>query len=997
MNCKPPVQLSKKVGALPKSAKPFINPSFLIKNKGNLSQVLQKSQSSEKLQSEHNHEGNQGEPKVNLPKESSKAVKPKIKIPEAKFKSIELKLKLKPKPLEQKLDEQKLEEQKPAEQKPKPMHPKFKSLKTKPQIGGMKPPEAKMKFPKSKIPPPGAKFNPSEVKFKTLVTKAKPAIGQTKEDGSNSELSDEHVKMAKSMIKMPPSPNEESHDSNEEVVKENGNDKSRKDTILNKSKYFDKKNILHVLKGKNGKEKSKLMGAGPPPMTMPKVKFPFPSEKEKAKEKAKEKVKEKTKEKTNVFSPATQKENSKVNSVSSSPVQANLLVKKYTSSFSKEMVKSEISEKNAKKEESEKEVANSEPQRIPTSPIKRKASMFKSTKNVSSSKVEQPNEHVRNLVKSDVMIGIADEMPQIGPLSTRRESTLLQNTHYINAFSRFDGNYVGKVTGPPIPISSLDKTPQKLSEKKDYENELHHNTIHTNIPSPFVDFSHVVNFPFHPFISNGRSGSVETAPFVMYPGFYYMPAMACDPDWRYATGCIEAGDKRSSKRGEMGEKISTHDIRKGRKSTATCDKGHGEMVAGGHLKPLQFRHGADWDTDDEKFLNDDVYLEEQKEEETRKPKRGSTNKASAKNENAKGGQKSQYIGNSKWYDIERRLNNCRGVIEDYNCSYYKDDESDESEGGSGCEEEADTRYEDEEGNESYYKEEGEHTYEEDMYNDYALKGKKNSWDKRKKGGKKKRGQGKNSLNVGDAYNFNFDDLYKNYKIEYLNEKLKWANEYLNRKADRGADKEESEEEIGVEERKSAQRRTSSHVGHRVKDKKKHLERLDDIAHLFLPKKKNHENLFDLSLNFSRVSDNDKNDIINMLFSCRELEKLIEEQHCVLDMLDNDLKEVNASLKLPSNWDNFENFEILQENILNEEEQGLPLNNTPLFIKGKVALVPKNLEPFLDKVPLKRESAKVAETEKTVSQAYETPVNIKYIPKFAKAKVKQKIPLLMKNA
>ncbi|SBS82556.1 conserved Plasmodium protein, unknown function [Plasmodium ovale] len=972
MNYKPSVQMSKKVGALPKSAKPFINPSFLIKNKGNLSQVLQKSQSSEKLGSEHNHEGNQGEPKVNPPKESPKAVKPKIKIPEAKFKSIELK----PKPLEQKQ----------AEQKPKPMHPKFKSLKTKPQIGGMKPPEAKMKFPKSKIPPPGAKFNPSEVKFKTLVTKAKPAIGQTQENGSSSELSDEHVKMAKSMIKMSP-PNEESNNSNEEVVKEDGNDKLQKDTTLNKSNYFDKKNILHVLKGKSGKEKSKLMGAGPPPMTMPKVKFPFTCEKEK----------EKAKEKTIDFSSAPQKENSKVNSVNSSPLQANFLVKKYTSSFSKEMVKSETSEKNAKKEDSEKEVANSETQRIPTSPIKRKASMFKSTKNISSSKVEQPHEHVHNLVKSDVMIGIAGEMPQIGPLSTRRESTLLQNTHYINAFSRFDGNYVGKVTGPPIPISSLDKTPQKLSEKKDYENELHNNTIHTNIPSPFVDFSHFVNFPFHPFTSSGRSGSVETSPFVMYPGFYYMPALACNPDWSYATGYIEEGDKRSSKRGEMGEKSSTHDIRKGRKRTETCDKGHEEMVAGGHLKPLQFRHGADWDTDDEKFLNDDVYLEEQREEETRKPKRGSANKASAKNENAKRGQKSQYIGNSKWYDIERRLNNCRGVIEDYNCSYYNEDDSDESEGGSGCEEEADTRYEDEEGNEGYYKEEGEHTYEEDTNNGNALKGKKNIWEKRKKGGKKKRGQGKNALDVGDAYNFNFDDLYKNYKIEYLNEKLKWANEYLGRKADRGADKEGSEEEIGVEERTSTQRRTSSRVGHRVKDKKKHLERLDDIAHLFLPKKKNHENLFDLSLNFSRVSDNDKNDIINMLFSCRELEKLIEEQHCVLDMLDNDLKEVNASLKLPSNWDNFENFEILQENILNAEDQGLPLNNTPLFIKGKVALVPKNLEPFLDMVPLKKESAKVAETEKTASQAYETPVNIKYIPKFAKAKVKQKIPLLMKNA
>lgn len=148
-----------------------------------------------------------------------------------------------------------------------------------------------------------------------------------------------------------------------------------------------------------------------------------------------------------------------------------------------------------------------------------------------------------------------------------------------------------------------------------------------------------------------------------------------------------------------------------------------------------------------------------------------------------------------------------------------------------------------------------------------------------------------------------------------------------------------------------------------------------------------------------MSNNDKNDIINMLFSCRELEKLIEEQHCVLDMLDNDLREVNASLKLPATWDNLENFELLQENILKEDEQGLPINNTPFFIKGKVALIPKDINTFFDDEKKGESTGKKDYYARQVVQMatqVNTPTPVKYVPKFTKAKVKPKVPLLLKN-
>ncbi|CRG93400.1 conserved Plasmodium protein, unknown function [Plasmodium gallinaceum] len=971
MNSKTLPKLNNKSRSLMKSMKPPIIPPMLLKNKEKLPPVP-KNVISKMIENDINSNNNKveqeikpSEPNVKIPEPNIKPPEPNVKPPEPNIKLLEPKIKpsepkLKPpepkiKPSEPKINppEPKI---KPPEPKIKPPEPKIKQSepkikppepKFKPPEPKIKPSEPKIKPPEPKFKPPEPKIKPSEPKFKPPEPKIKPPQTKIKPPEPNIKPSEPNIKPSEPNIK-PPEPNIKpiepkikpfdpklkfsgskinsvesttkftSKEANDVDLKENMSFDSVKEeypkNILSKNKFHEKKNIFD--KVRNISLISKNVESSNPYEIIEKGRLY--SDK-----------KEKTKHST------------------STVTEKGTIIKKEISLLDNEMTKNIL---NNSKEIQQKSLKNGNFNIVDIS-TQGKGSTFKISTNLHN-KVEQTEVYINSVTKKNIMIGIPNEAKKIGPLSTFKESKLIRNTHYINAFSRFDGNYIGKVTGPPTPISNLDKTPQNHNEKKDFQNEFQINNFSNNL-SPFSDYSCMMNFPLYNFNSNLKNSGIANPPFCFYPGMC-IPLYPYDPLY-YQN--IFMNNLNESEEKNRKEEINNDNKRIKKKNKKIKKKNvDNTMVASGHLKPLQFRNGAEWSSEDEKYLNADIYFEEEK-----KINRENKNKS-----------RSKYIGNSQWYEIEHKLNNSRGVIEDEDEDEEEDEDKDEEE-----EEEEEDEDEDEYNNENedYNKEENKKYYKE-------LKKKKKCKSTKK--------------NIEDMDNFNFDNLYKNYKIEYLKEKLKWANEYLKKK------------------KKNEELSNSNSITYNPL-RKKHIERLDDIAHLFLPKNKKYQNLFDLAMNISKISNDDKNDIINILLSCRELEKLIEEQHCILDMLDNDLKEVNASLKLPSNWDNFENFELLQENILNSEENGLSLNNTPLFIKGKVSLIPKNLETFFEETEQsdkkegyntmtnmhteKNTLTKMNTEKNTITNMNiekNTITNTKFSPKLIKSKVKAKIPLLLKN-
>ncbi|GAW79731.1 hypothetical protein, conserved [Plasmodium gonderi] len=1052
MSAKLPEQINKKGWPLPKSTKQFVKPPILLKSKGNLPGVLQKNKSEERADSDKNSESNLAIPQMKSAEPKIKGMKPKIKIPESKFNSFGGKVlkelpPLKIKPLSPKMKSMGGKELVHEKTESKGVEPKLKAIKS---LKGIK-------FAKGmKVPKPNIKI--PETKLKSMGIKERIEVKETQEQKSKREsVREPSLYTSNGSMQMVTLQKTESKDVFS--LRGGGQDElKRKHSLLNKSKYFEKISILDKLKNQSVKPK----GIGSETNSLPSLPGNW-----------------------KLSSAPLGKEKVKHFSSPNSTVEKYGVIKTNGISISTELTKSVVS---TKKEILKKGISKKMPPSLNNSVVRGKENNVKATINIQSRKEEEDEngeakreakgeakreakgeakrEEKEETKSNNIMVGVPDRSNRemVGPLSTFIKSSIVKNMNYINAFSRCSGNYMGKVTGPANPIGNFDKKPQHQGGKKNNEYNiqqcLHNGGMNSNVtlsPSvPFNECPYMSNYsPYYSFHNSiFQSATEKGRPICFPPGWYYLPMCEhIDPYGKIDPfGNIDKrghncsaflnptkGLKFMGQGNQLSEEITTNERKvrgKGKKEEMVMSKGADKgkmsreegrngkdiMVGAGYLKPLQFRNGVEWTSEDEKYLNADVSMEEER----RKRKKEKQEKQKERTDKCG----SKYIGDTRWYEIEQKLNNCRGVVvvdeERTECSEShhnirsedsgNEDDNEEDTWGNYIDESDDGQMYEYKRESDYargpmckdlcsekhiddnYEEETKHIDEEarnefDYYDDtecdesegecmtnrrkHILGKIKSKGKKEFKMERKKRENTQNRLE--DKYNFDFDNIYKNYKIEYLKERLKWANEYLQKqeKAENG----------------------SNCNGNK---KKKHMERLDDIAHLFLPKKKKHENLFDLSMNFCKISDNDKNDIINMLFSCRELEKLIEEQHCVLDMLDNDLRQVNASLKLPSTWNNFNNFEILQEAILNaDENEPLPLNNTPLFIKGKVALIPKNLDTFFDKPVnlLKQDEEKITDdvsSHNVYSKPVDTPTNLKYMPKFAKATVKPKVSLLLKG-
>lgn len=891
-----------------------------------------------------------------------KFIKPKLKVPDLKFKSLN--------------------------PQSKNLSPIIKRLKTKPKLMDIKETETKLKK--------------SPQLFKSVEMKENDDDDMTKEEISKSEgpKTSKFVKISKfpkfekslkpALKGLVQKNGEQSHSEMEDENKTLGDREQ-----FRQNKYYNNVNLLNSLKNKN-----------------------FNLSKTKSIENNKISVTNENDEKCNI-----------------DEEKNNSILKKYSHSFSKDKTENIIDDSN-KNYITEKLGKDSTLKKGVNMMFKTKKSSLKSSFNNNSSKEvhdQKQNESIdtdqaepdkinfsnkgndNNIGdKINVLISMENKPRQIGPLTTYTESEILKNNNYMNAFSRVDGNYIGKVTGPPVtPLSMSDKIPQNESEKKcEYNkvNNIEKGYNDSNNNNRFVDnHLYASNFPifFDPSNISWNNKDQMNFPFIFYPGFGFYSPVFSDGTCSYSPMMEKCHkDPSNNKNGDILDKENVDKERKNNKKKISNKNKDKTMIAGGHLKPLQFRNGAEWSSEDENLLNSDIAIYEGMERKIKKKEKGKV--------------KERYIGDSKWYDIEHKLNNCRGVIESDNHKCYKKKKKKYSDANVNISCKSDTKYSN---CEDEFSSSCEKTYLEsdtknDPYSELSSDEQMKYYNRSKRSSNKKKNSNKY---LEDEYDFDFDDLYKNYKIEYLKDKLKWANEYLKKREER--EKHDINDMI-------TQNSNDSNIGNKclkksniknsIKGKKKNAKRLDDITHLFLPSPKKHENLFDLSLNFSKVDDSDKDDIINMLFLCRDLEKVIEEQHCILDMLDNDLSEVNNSLRLPPNWDNINNFEILQEQILNENDNntnslnvydgehnnGLALNNVPLFIKGKISLIPKNLNHFFDnndQAPQTGQASKNIDaiknkkgdsTYSTPPEAYK-PTN-KYMPKFVKARIKAKTPLLLKG-
>ncbi|CAD2101619.1 hypothetical protein YYG_04155 [Plasmodium vinckei petteri] len=937
MSSKPPVPLGKKNGGFPKLVKPF-KKSMLFKIKGKFSDDARKSKTMENVNSKNSSENIEESIKIESNELNFKAMKPKLKVPDLKFKSIN--------------------------SKSKNLSPMIKRLKTKPKLMDPKETETKLKKSIPLIKSVEMKENDDNTPKETEGSKSSKFVKVSKFPKFEKSLKP----MLKGLVQKNVG---QSHPPREEENK-TLNDREN----FRQNKYYNNVNLLNSMKNKNyGLSKTK--------------------------------------------------------SIENNEEKSNSILKKYSRSFSKDKPENTIegSKKSYATENLGKNVLLKKGFKMM---FKGKKASFnnnlskemydqKKNESIGTDQAESNKIHTINKSsdnnngnKSNVLDSVENKSKQVGPLTTYTESEILKNNNYMNAFSRIDGNYIGKVTGPPVtPLSMSDKIPQNENDSKYEYNQANNIDEGSNNNNRFMNNQlYAPNFPifFDPNNINWNNTNPMNAPFIFYPGLgCYSPVFA-DGICSYIPMTDEGHNNLSNNKKE--DILDHQNGDKERKNISNKNKDK-SMIAGGHLKPLQFRNGAEWSSEDEKLLNSDIAIYEGMERKSKKKEKGKT--------------KERYIGDSKWYDIEHKLNNCRGVIENDNNKYSKKKKKKNSDTTVNISCESDTKYSNcDDGFSSSY----EKTYlEDETKNDTCSESSSDEHKKYYKRSKRRSSSKKKSSNkfLEDEYDFNFDDLYKNYKIEYLNDKLKWANEYLKKKKE--CEKSDSDNDEVAKDGKHSNIRNrclkKSNLKNIVKGKKENEKRLDDIAHLFLPPPKKHENLFDLSLNFSKVDDSDKDDIINMLFLCRDLEKVIEEQHCILDMLDNDLAEVNNSLRLPPNWDNIHNFEILQEHILNENGEnrendnynslndydgkhnnGLVLNNVPLFIKGKVSLVPKNLSHFFDNTEKAPQTGKISQKSAAIMNkkgetTYSTPPETNkstntYMPKFVKARVKAKVPLLLKG-
>eukprot|EP00918_Siedleckia_nematoides_P040184 GHVU01087218.1.p1 GENE.GHVU01087218.1~~GHVU01087218.1.p1 ORF type:complete len:545 (-),score=74.78 GHVU01087218.1:239-1873(-) len=123
-----------------------------------------------------------------------------------------------------------------------------------------------------------------------------------------------------------------------------------------------------------------------------------------------------------------------------------------------------------------------------------------------------------------------------------------------------------------------------------------------------------------------------------------------------------------------------------------------------------------------------------------------------------------------------------------------------------------------------------------------------------------------------------------------------------------------------------------------------------------PRQTPFKSMTDMAAYFSGLQPDDQTDLISLLLSCRKLEKQLDEQQVVIDMLEHDLRQAQETLRFPPEWKDLEVLDL--SGLTTKDKAELPPSDLPLFLKGRVLLQQK--EAALAKEQMAGKEAKKAE-------------------------------------
>ncbi|EEA06740.1 uncharacterized protein CMU_014160 [Cryptosporidium muris RN66] len=117
-----------------------------------------------------------------------------------------------------------------------------------------------------------------------------------------------------------------------------------------------------------------------------------------------------------------------------------------------------------------------------------------------------------------------------------------------------------------------------------------------------------------------------------------------------------------------------------------------------------------------------------------------------------------------------------------------------------------------------------------------------------------------------------------------------------------------------------------------------------VGGLITPRRRPYSSLSEMAAYFANIEPQDQSDVISMLLACRKLEKQIEEQQLVMQMLEHDLREAQSALRFPPEWRMLQKVDVVGPTPGDTGQ--LPPTSDPLYAQNHPQVEP----PWVNKKP-----------------------------------------------
>ncbi|KAL7066655.1 hypothetical protein ACR3K2_28940 [Cryptosporidium serpentis] len=117
-----------------------------------------------------------------------------------------------------------------------------------------------------------------------------------------------------------------------------------------------------------------------------------------------------------------------------------------------------------------------------------------------------------------------------------------------------------------------------------------------------------------------------------------------------------------------------------------------------------------------------------------------------------------------------------------------------------------------------------------------------------------------------------------------------------------------------------------------------------VGGLITPRRRPYSSLSEMAAYFANIEPQDQSDVISMLLACRKLEKQIEEQQLIMQMLEHDLCEAQSALRFPPEWRMLQKVDVV--GATPGDVGQLPPTSDPLYVQNHPQVEP----PWMNKKP-----------------------------------------------